>query len=195
MRTKFCLLISVLIFFILTVESVFSHPHMWIDGKIDLLLHDNGLYGVRVEWLMDSFNSADLINSYDADKSASINNQESRNLHDNAFQHLHNVDYFLKTELNGHPLDMPKAEEFEAAIHIDQMIYRFTVPISLSWNELSDVGFTMFDESFYISFLMEEARFVKSDSNIPLNLLYEEVPVQTIGWGTINVKGVRVKTG
>ena len=195
MRNKRHWLISGLIFFILAAETLFSHPHMWIDGKIDLLLHDKGLYGVRVEWLMDAFNSADLINSYDTDKTASITTQESRNLHDNAFQHLHNVDYFLKTELNGNPLDIPIAEEFEAAILNDQMIYRFTLPINLNWNELSDVGFTMFDESFYISFLMEEAKFVKNDSDIPLNLSYEEVAVETLGWGIINVKGVRVKTG
>ncbi|MFW6313516.1 MAG: DUF1007 family protein, partial [Spirochaetota bacterium] len=80
---------------ILVVPTLYSHPHMWIDGVVDVELEDSGVSGLTVAWLFDEFNSANMIFSLDSDLDGVISSSESRAIRDQAFSHLSRADYFL----------------------------------------------------------------------------------------------------
>lgn len=171
-----------------------AHPHMWIGGSFGLTMDRQGLAAVQVTWEMDAFNSADLIYSYDLDDDRRISAAESRDLHDNAFQHLRNVGYFIQVSVAGQGVDLPEAREFQASIRGDRMIYRFTLPVEVDWAIVEDVGLAMFDQSYFIQFSVDEARVVRNTAQT-VRVTREVLAWETDGWGTVEVAGVRLTLG
>ena len=167
---------------------------MWISGSFDLSMDRHGLAAVQVTWVMDAFNSADLIYSYDLDDDRRISAAESRALHDNAFQHLRDVGYYVQVSVGGQGVSVPEARDFQASIREDQMIYRFTLPVELDWSTLEGVGLAMFDQSYFIQFSFDEARVAPATVRA-VHVTREALAWETDGWGTVEVAGVRLTLG
>ena len=167
---------------------------MWISGSFDLSMDRHGLAAVQVTWVMDAFNSADLIYSYDLDDDRRISAAESQALHDNAFQHLRDVGYYVQVSVGGQGVSVPEARDFQASIREDQMIYRFTLPVALDWSTVEGVGLAMFDQSYFIQFSFDEARVAPTTARA-VHVTREALAWETDGWGTVEVAGVRLTLG
>lgn len=178
--------------FALAAAAAAAHPHMWIDGVFALELDDDGVAAVRVTWLFDEFNSADLIFSYDDDLDGEISGTENARIRREAFEHLVDIDYFVLAFAGGRRLDVPAATSFDATIDEGRLRYEFTVPIRIAWREMRDLVIGLFDESYFIDFVSDPAQPVYTRGRRSVSLSEESLRLASDGWGTVRVPAVRL---
>lgn len=135
-----------------------AHPHMWIRGQLIPELGRRGLEGVRVVWDIDELTSSYLILDYDTNGDKVLSPREIAEVEFGAFSHLVEVDYYLFAEVNGKRVSSGRAEDFSAAIREGRIIYEFTVPFpkTIRWDDLTDAGLYLFDETYFIDFRPED---------------------------------------
>lgn len=168
-----------------------AHPHMWIDGTIELHLDGGGLSGLTATWTFDEFNSAEMIFMFDDDLDGNLSPAEVERIHDEAFAHLVQLDYFLIVFAGQDRVEVPQADSFDARIERGRLIYEFTIPLRLSWGRLDDTVIAFFDVSYFIDFLSEGARDRYAHSGRTVQLRSDTLRLASQGWGTIRVPAVR----
>ena len=120
-RQLLCLTILVVAF-----ESLGAHPHMWIDATMDFELDGDGLQAVRISWLFDEFNSAEMLFSFDGDLDGEISRAEQTRLRTNAFEHLVDVDYFVIAFSGDERLEIGTARGFRAEVVEGRLLYELS---------------------------------------------------------------------
>lgn len=189
MRARLLLSLSLLV---LAVPMAQAHPHMWIDGVVDVEFEDSGLSNVTVVWLFDEFNSADMIFSLDSNLDGVISASENEAIRDQAFSHLSRADYFLVAFAGTRRVEIPDATRFNASIVDGRLRYEFDVPLRLEWGEVDDVVFGLFDSSYYIDFVTDPARASLARSGRTVQLSDETLTLESEGWGRIQVAAVKL---
>jgi len=169
-----------------------AHPHMWIDGIVDVEFEDSGLSNVTVVWLFDEFNSADMIFSLDANLDGVISSSENEAIRDQAFSHLSRADYFIVAFAGTRRVDIPDASRFSASIVDGRLRYEFDVPLRLEWSDVDDVVFGLFDPSYYIDFVTDAAQTSLALSGRTIQLSDETLTLESEGWGRIQVAAVKM---
>ncbi len=168
-----------------------AHPHMWIDGTIELHLDNSGLSALTATWAFDEFNSAEMIFMFDDDLDGELSRAEVEAIRDQAFAHLVQLDYFLIAFAGQDRLEIPQADSFDARIERGRLIYEFTVPLRLPWSRLDDTVIAFFDVSYFIDFLSEGARDRYAHGSRTVRLRSDTLRLASQGWGTIQVPAVR----
>lgn len=183
----------VLPFLLLTAiaATAHAHPHMWIDGEIDLRLDRDGLAGVHVTWVFDQFNSAEMIFMFDENLDGTLSPAEVGAIRDEAFAHLVQLDYFLIAFSGQERLEIPPADSFNARIDRGSLIYEFTVPLRVPWPRLDDVVLAFFDVSYFIDFLSEAVQGRYTHAGRLIDVQSDTLRLASQGWGTIQVPAVR----
>lgn len=178
---------------LLLVASVAAaHPHMWIDGVLDLTLDEAGVSAVTVSWLFDEFNSADLIFTFDENLDGRLSRAEQAVVRERAFSHLSSAGYFIVAFAGTERLPVPEAEAFSANIEDGKLRYEFRVSMRIRWEQMQNLVLALFDSSYYIDFLPE----ARSDSyrfgRRALSMTPETLRLQSEGWGVIRVPALQV---
>ena len=174
-----------------TAVALQAHPHMWIDGTFELQLDPRGLTGIVATWVFDQFNSADMIFMFDDDLDGTLSPAEVRRIHDEAFVHLVQLDYFVIAYSGQRQLAIPEAEQFDARIEGRRLVYEFTLPLSVPWQDLNDLIVAFFDESFFIDFMSAPTVDRYDHAGRSVRLQTETLRLASQGWGTINVPAIR----
>ena len=177
----------------ITLSAVLNaHPHMWIDGTIDLRFDASGLSGITVSWLFDEFSSADMLFMYDEDHDGVLSSAEVRQLRDETFSHLRRTDYFIIAWTGSQQLGVPDAADFTAAIRDGRLVYSFFLPFRGRWIDIDNMVFTMFDYGYFIDFLTqpETERYRHQGRTIDLSQVL--LQLQSEGYGVIRAHGVQV---
>ena len=98
------------------------------------------------------------VEMYDKDRNGTLSRQESESTRVNGFEHLYDIGYFLRLEVDGAAKKPDRATEFEASVANGLLVYSFFVPlhlsISASWSTL---GISVMDETFFVDFAISEA--------------------------------------
>ena len=169
-----------------------AHPHMWIRGQLTPELGKNGLEAVRVIWDMDELTSSYLILDYDKDRNKALSTQEVANLEANAFVHLAEMDYYLSVERGGNKVSLKRARNFHAFIKEGRVIYEFRVPLSVHWDDLTDTGLYLFDQTFFIDFRPEDmADITVSYEGRDVLFRRSRMRSSTLGYGMIEFSGLQ----
>jgi nickel/cobalt transporter (NicO) family protein len=171
--------------------AVHAHPHMWIDGTFELQLDNNGLSGIRATWEFDEFNGSEMIFMFDDDFDGRLSAAEVRRVHDEAFVHLVQLDYFMVAFSGERQLTIPEADSFDARIDRGRLVYEFTVPLRVPWQNLDDLVIAFFDESFFIDFVSVADADRYNHAGHTLRLQSETLRLASQGWGNIYVPAVR----
>jgi ABC-type uncharacterized transport system substrate-binding protein len=165
---------------------------MWVDGTFDLELDSRGVAALRVSWLFDEFNSADMIFMFDEDLDGELSEAEQRTIQSEAFGHLAEIDYFIVAYAGDRKLDVAEATSFQAEIADGRLRYAFTVPFRLRWADMTDAVLAFFDQSYYIDFLSDPGRARYAAAGHEVRLTEETLHLQSEGWGTIRVPALKV---
>ncbi len=168
-----------------------AHPHMWIDGTIDLQLDASGLSGLKATWFFDDFNSAEMIFMFDDDFDGKLSPAEVRRIRDDAFVHLVQLDYFVVAFAGQRQLTIPEATSFDARIERSRLVYEFTIPLRVPWKDLDDLVIAFFDESFFIDFLSVADAERYDHAGRSIRLESQTLRLASHGWGTIHVPAIR----
>ncbi|MFW6356894.1 MAG: DUF1007 family protein [Spirochaetota bacterium] len=164
-----------------------AHPHLWIDGTFDFHLDETGVRAITVSWLFDEFNSADMIQFYDADRDGALSTAETRTIRTEGFAHLIEYGYYVVAHIDECPVEIPEADTFRAEVVNGRLRYEFTVPLSVPWDDLDRFAVGLFDESYYVDFLSDPLHSEYSRSGRRFVVTRQTRELASVGWGTILV--------
>lgn len=181
---------ALLFLFVAFVAS--AHPHMWIDGVLDLTLDERGVSAVTVSWLFDEFNSADLIFTFDENLDGRLSRAEQAVVRERAFEHLISAGYFVVAFAGTDRLPVPEADSFSASIEDGQLRYEFSLPLRIRWDQMDNLVLALFDSSYYIDFLSEARSESYRHGRRALTMTPETLRLQSEGWGVIRVPALQV---
>lgn len=147
---------SALVFFaiFLSAQSVWAHPHIWIDVEVHPQMSENRLNSLRIIWAFDEMYSSSYLIDFDTDNSRSFDVSESAQIYDLAFKHLIQNNYFTYVQVNGQPLTIPEATDFLARYEDDILYYEFTLPMNQAVNSGDRLTVICMDPTIYIDFFM-----------------------------------------
>jgi ABC-type nickel/cobalt efflux system permease component RcnA/ABC-type uncharacterized transport system substrate-binding protein len=130
-----------------------AHPHVYVDASLTFVVDDSGLVAVRQNWLFDDIFSRAILSDLGLDEKSLATPQGQDTLKNGAFAYLANYNYFTHIESGGKQLPV-KPEGFRVSLFEGRMVYDFTVPINLSFDQVKDFRIMIFDKDYYSDILL-----------------------------------------
>lgn len=149
-------------------RSVEAHPHVYVDATLTFVVDDSGLVAVRQNWLFDDIFSKAILGDLGLDEAALATPEGQDTIKNGAFAYLANYDYFTLLESAGKRLPIT-TEGFKAGLRDGRLVYDFTVPIRLPFDQIKDFRASIFDKDYYSDILLmkEDIRFdVTGDTKV-----------------------------
>lgn len=153
---KYLLILLVL----LSSNSLFSHPHVFIDVELDLISRET----VRVFWTFDRLESENKIFFFDDNEDGVLNKQEVDNLYEEGFQNVREYNYFLTIESKSKQYTVDRIENFSASIDENNLLTISFIINLPSWE--SNIYISHFDTSYFIEFSGVEKTRVKTATEL-----------------------------
>ncbi len=167
---KFLILIVLLVFTL----SLYSHPHLFIEPSVELVLSENRISGIKVVWKWDYWWSSDVIAACDLDKDFFLNEEEIQLVYENYFSRIHRVGYFTEIYINGKSQRIGKVEHFSAKIEGDETVsYSFLFPLYIEISGKVGIKIVFHDRTIFTAFDRDLELIEHED------LLHENVRVNT----------------
>lgn len=161
------------------LQNIFAHPHMSMWSQLEFVWEKSNLSGVYVEWTFDYFFSADIIAAWDENQDGVFNENETKNVYNNAFINLKKYYYFTFIRQGDVRTNPPEVEQFKVWQKNGQMFYRFFV--DLSDYKPGEINIAIYDYTYFcdIAYLSEcpvkltyDANFIKPTYSIVENKKY-----------------------
>ncbi|NNG04216.1 MAG: DUF1007 family protein [Inquilinus sp.] len=134
-----------------------AHPHVWIDARASLVMADGLLQGIAVEWTLDAFVSALLIEDFDGDGDGAFSTHEAAALHDQTFSGLSEYGYYTHLTVDGIDIGPAEIRDFAPAIAGDAVVYRFFAPLPIPADPTRKrVEVAFYDETYYVDVALVE---------------------------------------
>ena len=132
------------------VSSAYTHPHTFIDTKVECEFNSEGLKGFWINWTFDPMFTSQLLMDYDLDRNNSFSEDEVLDLEENAFSNLINYNYFSYITENKKTFRPEEVTDFNAEIIGKDILYRFFIPYSAKAGEdTSRIILAVYDETFF----------------------------------------------
>jgi ABC-type uncharacterized transport system substrate-binding protein len=181
--------------FLGVATTLAAHPHMWIDTAIAYRFGPEGLAGFTVAWTFDELNSASMLKMYDTDGNGALSPAESESTRKEGFEHLYDLGYFLKLEVNGAVRKAGRATEFTATVEKGSLVYRFFLPLAVSagtgWSTLV---VSVMDDTFFVDFAIPEGAVRASPpQGIETTLRRLEKPQSSSAGWSVTLRQVELK--
>ncbi|MGM0642736.1 MAG: DUF1007 family protein [Thermodesulfobacteriota bacterium] len=142
---------------LMPVETVRSHPHVFLHSKVDAVFDKNGLAGFHIYWKFDEMFSTMRINEYDRNGNGKFEKKELASLQKGAFDNLKKSDYFCNVTIGGNELKVKHVKNFHAWIKDSILYYSFRIPCHVKAIEKEKiVKLSIYDSSFYCSVFLAE---------------------------------------
>lgn len=133
------------------VLFLLGHPHVFVDYRLDFVFNQDGLAGMRVEWVFDDMYSAVLLEDNDVDHNGIIDKSESEGMEQNAFSNLKNYNYFTYVTAQGKCHKVKEVRDFSAAVKDGRVVYGFFMPFEVAaGSTYQDVDVCMYDVTYYV---------------------------------------------
>ena len=170
--------------------SVDAHPHVYIANRFVVMFDDQGLAGIRVNWVFDKYFSNMIISDYDADGNASLEPSEVAQIERVAFRNLSNFGFFMNIKIDGKPFAVKFVQNFNARIKANgALVYAFTVPCHVSAVPGDkEIRAAPYDPSYYTQILFAETDKVRIEGGQAVHCRYrvEKNPVEAYYNGLIH---------
>jgi ABC-type uncharacterized transport system substrate-binding protein len=143
-----------LMFLMCTIFSLptWTHPHMFIDTRLKLDIDGERLEKLEITWYFDPLFTASIRGDFDEDGNGSFDDYETDQIRQYAFSNLANYDYFTFVMTGGKTYVPQSIENFRAFMENSQLVYRFTVPLSLPIAE-NELSVAVYDETYFCDIL------------------------------------------
>lgn len=146
---------TVLLFcFLFNIVSLFAHPHMFLNSKLEFFWEGSELKKCRVTWDFDKFFSSDIISAYDYDRDGVFNEEENWAVYYNAFINLKNYYYFFFIRDGKERFTPEEVSDFKASYKDGTLRYSFAVDIPEIKGET--VAIAVYDYTFFCDIAYDE---------------------------------------
>ncbi|MBI9078579.1 MAG: DUF1007 family protein [Pseudodesulfovibrio sp.] len=151
-------LLFLLFFLALTAAFPFgsaeAHPHVYVDVSLTFVVDDNGLVAIRQNWLFDDMFSRAILADLELDQASLATPQGQNTIKNGAFAYLSNYEYFTFVESCGKRVPIATPTDFKAGLLEGRLVYDFTVPLSLSFEQVRDFRVAVFDKEYYSDIML-----------------------------------------
>ena len=132
--------------------TVYAHPHMFIDTKLEVRLSGDCLDGLEITWYFDPMFTASIVNDWDSNGNGSFSPSEVDLIFENAFSNLADFDYFTYISSGSTTLSPSAVEDFTVFMDGQTLVYRFYVPFDMP---VCDGCFSVaiYDHTYYCDIL------------------------------------------
>ncbi len=137
--------------------SLAAHPHVWIDGFVEVRVDDSRIAAVRAHWTFDPFFSEMIVLDFGPVSNGTFTDRQIEAIRRNAFDNLRHYSYFTSLEINGRKIPVEQVERFRASITEEGFLrYSFDIPINASLSgQSTTVRIAMYDESYFTDIVFE----------------------------------------
>ncbi len=143
---------SYIVFMLSAFVSVYAHPHMFIDTKLEIRLDGNRLDGLEITWFFDPMFTASIVNDYDLNGNDSFSEHEVELVYENAFSNLADFDYFTYVSTGNTTQSPSSVEDFTVFMDGQTLVYRFFVPFDIPVRD-GCVVVAIYDHTYYCDIL------------------------------------------
>lgn len=140
------------------VIQAFAHPHQWVDAVFTLLIQDELLDGIQVDWYLLRNFSLDMQCRYDHDHDGVFSPEEQIELYESAFLSIALPTYYFHMRIADKQYASTVIENFSAAIIHGEVVLSFYVPCKLPVHPKLPLAITAFDGRNYTSFDVLDCR-------------------------------------
>jgi ABC-type uncharacterized transport system substrate-binding protein len=165
-----------------------AHPHTYVANRFTILFDDQGLTGIRVNWVFDKFFSAMILEDYDGNHDNVLEPSEVETIKKEAFSFLVNQGYFMHIKIDGEPFEVKYVKDFTARTRDGALIYEFTVPCHVrAAGQPRQIRAAPYDATFYtlVLFAETEAVQIKGGSKFEVNYKIEKNPREAYYHGMV----------
>jgi ABC-type uncharacterized transport system substrate-binding protein len=179
-KEKICFIITVGILILIVSPSLSgAHPHTYIVNRFTVLFDNQGVAGIRVNWVFDKFFSTMILEDYDGNRNGALEPAEIKTIQKEAFGYLANHGYFVHIKIDGQPFKVKFVTDFTARTREGALIYEFTIPCHVpAAGKPRQVRVAPYDPTFYalVLFAETEAVRLKGDVKFKVNHKIEKNP-------------------
>lgn len=185
-----------LCFFILFIcDKSYSHPHVWIDTDVTIMI-ENGIFkGVKNNWRFDEYFSVDVIDAIDLNKNGIIEDDEKEYAFNETFAHLKEYNHYNHLSINKKKITDYRIENFDAKIENGILIYNFEIvlnnPINVSKNNL--IFLSIYDDTYFMDIKLGENKNIHFTSTDNLTYKIIEDKNNAIWYGMVFPKTLYIK--
>ena len=132
-----------------------SHPHLFIDTKLNFAIKKNKIDKLHVSWVFDDMNSQILMMDYDTNRDKKLNRKETQRFKKIYFDKLSKKKPFTHIKVDGKKIALAKQMSvFKIEYKKNLFIINFTVDFKkIKQMKSIDIGF--WDEENYTAFSMD----------------------------------------
>ncbi|QJB56218.1 DUF1007 family protein [Pseudodesulfovibrio sp. zrk46] len=131
-----------------------AHPHVYIDATLTFKVDESGLKALHQHWLFDEIFSSAIMADLELTPETLGTTLGQEKLRNGAFAYLANYDYFTFVETGGKRVPITETTGFKATVSEGRLIYDFTVPLNLPFDQLKDCRVAVFDKEYYSDILL-----------------------------------------
>jgi ABC-type uncharacterized transport system substrate-binding protein len=127
-----------------------SHPHIFIETKVQINFNDTGLVGFRVDWVFDDMFSSTISTDYDRNRNGAFESDEIDAVREGAFSNLRNYNYFILLVSENREVEIEEVQDFKAEIIKSKVRYSFFIPFKIEADSrLREIKIGVFDDTYF----------------------------------------------
>ncbi|MUM77239.1 DUF1007 family protein [Pseudodesulfovibrio sp. F-1] len=130
-----------------------AHPHVYVDVSLVFAVDETGLTELRQRWLFDEMFTQAIMADLGLDGYGLATPAGQRVIREGAFNYLANYGYFTLIESAGRRI-RPAVTAFRADLDSGRLIYEFTMPLALGFDEVRNFRAAVFDPEYYTDILL-----------------------------------------
>lgn len=160
-KSRLIIAVGIFVWMLLPLHSG-AHPHVYIANRFTVLFDDQGMAGIRVNWVFDKFFSTMIREDYDGNHNGALEPAEVSAIKKGAFSNLANHGYFVHIKIDGQPFEVKFVTDFSARMREGALIYEFTVPCHVrAAARPKQIRVAPYDPTYYTLILFAETEAVQ----------------------------------
>lgn len=130
-----------------------AHPHVYMDVSLTFVVDETGLSELRQHWLFDDMFTQAIMADLGLDESSLATPAGQRAIREGAFDYLANYHHFTLIESAGRRI-RPAVTAFRASLTGGRLVYDFTMPLGLGFDQIKNFRVAVFDPEYYTDILL-----------------------------------------
>lgn len=145
--------------FALSGAPAAGHPHVFVDGGVDFVVHNNTLVALKVTWLYDAFETLYILSSYDLSLNAEdeLNEVDRKTLVQHRSDWPSDFDGAAHLSIEGNPVLLQRPKDMDAQMVDGRLRITFTrdldEPVGLT-GLTAEVAF--YESTYFYAFAVTE---------------------------------------
>ncbi|WP_321468511.1 DUF1007 family protein [Halarcobacter sp.] len=145
-------LVLLCIVFLLFSNSVYAHPHTFIEVKPTLEIKNEQINKINIRWILDEMTSMMLIMELDENSNGIFEKEENDFIFENYFLSLSSYNFYMHLSINDKEIKF-KPKNFQASIENNKLIYSFDIVQNI---DLKNLKIEFFDEELFVGMILEK---------------------------------------